>query len=322
MNRAPAGRSPAAARGALTPKQAREEVDAQARRTLDRQRLSAAHAAFEQVSPAVGELDAAAFRKELARDGDAAVALLADMAVATDPALRREARRLAQRLLPALGRAARPRRRGTRRIVSRVGALEGDLDLDRTLERSLGRRPGDARDLVARQFAAAPRAICLLVDRSGSMGGHAVALAAVAGAAVVSARDARLRCSVVAFSSEPLVLLSDVRARPATAVVDDLLSLRGHGTTDLARALRVAAELLERVAPGGRTAVLLSDGLHTKGADPLPAAGLFDRLHVLGTSAEPESVAACTALARRGRGRYLPATTLAQMTESLEQLLA
>ena len=274
------------------------------------------------MSPAVGQLDAATFRKELARDGDAALALLADLAVATDPALRREARRLARRLLPSLGRAATPRRRGTRRMVSRAGALDGDLDLDRTLERSLGRRPQHAHELVARQFAAAPRSVCLLVDRSGSMSGHAVALAAVAGAAVVSARGERLRCSVIAFASEPLVLLSDLQARPAPAVVDDLLSLRGHGTTDLARALRVAADLLERVPPGGRTALLLSDALHTKGQDPLPAAGLLDCLHVLGTSAEPDAVAAGTALARRGGGRYLPAATLAQLTESLERALA
>ncbi len=274
------------------------------------------------MSPAVGQLDATAFRKEMTRDGDAALALLADMAIATDPALRREARRLARRLLPALGRAASPRRRGTRRMISHVGAHEGDLDLDRTLERSLGRRPQHAGELVAREFAASPRAVCLLVDRSGSMSGHAVALAAVAGAAVVSARGERLRCSVVTFSSEPLVLLSDLHARPATAVVDDLLSLRGHGTTDLARALRVAADLLERVPSGGRTVLLLSDALHTKGEDPLPAAGLLDCLHVLGTSSEPDSVAAATALARRGGGHYLPATTLTQMTDSLERALA
>lgn len=294
----------------------------QARRTLDRRRLAAAHAGFEQVSPAVGQLDAAAFSSQMSRDGDAALALLADLAVATDPALREQARRLAERLLPALGRAGHPRRRGTRRIVARVGALDGDLDLDRTLERSLGRRPRDARDLVARQFAGAPRAVCLLVDRSGSMSGHAVALAAVAAAAVVSARGQRLRCSVVAFASEPLLLLSDDTARPAAAVVDDLLSLRGHGTTDLARAMRVAAEQLERVPPGGRAAVLLSDALATKGQDPLPVAGLLECLHVLGTSAEPDAAAAGTALARRGRGRYLPATTLAELTASLQLILA
>ncbi len=270
----------------------------------------------------MGRLDAAAFASHLRTDGDAALALLADLAVATDPALRRQARRLAQQLLPALGRAAQPRRRGTRRIVARAGAPEGDLDVDRTLERSLGQRPQDARDLVARQFAGAPRAACLLVDRSGSMSGHAVALAAVAAAAVVTASGERLRCSVVAFASEPLVLLSAEPVRPAGAVVDDLLSLRGHGRTDLARALRVAAGQLEQVPPGGRAALLLSDALHTKGEDPVPAAGALDCLHVLGTSAEPDAVAAGKALARRGGGRYLPATTLVEMTAALQVVLA
>jgi hypothetical protein len=283
--------------------------------------LAAAHPGFEQVSPQAGRLDARALQTQFARDSDAALALLADLAVATDPALRRQARRVARRLLPALGRAGQ-RRQGTRRIVARTGALEGDLDLDRTLERSLGRRPRDSRELVARQFVAAPRTVCLLVDRSGSMSGHSVALAAVAAAAVVSAAGERLRCSVVAFASEPLVLLPYDRARPASAVVDDLLSLRGHGTTDLARALAVASQQLEHAPAAGRAAMLLSDALYTKGDDPLQAAGALDCLHVLGTSSTPDSVAAGRALARRGRGRYLPATMFGELTTSLQQLLA
>jgi magnesium chelatase subunit D len=274
------------------------------------------------VSPDVGELDETAFAAQLARDGDAAVALLSDLAVATDPALRRAARRLAERLLAPLGRAGQPRRRGTRRMVARAAASEGDLDIERTLERSLGRRPRDPQDLVARQFAASPRAVCLLVDRSGSMSGHAVGLAAVAAGAVISSASDRLRCSVVAFAAEPLVLLDRARARPAGAVVDDLLSLRGHGVTDLGRALRVAEQLLQGVPPGGRTALLLSDALHTTGEDPLRAVAGLDCLHVLGTSEEADAVAAGRALARRGHGRYLPAARLAQLTQSLRDALA
>ncbi len=318
----PGGRSPVARRGALSDADARRRIEDCARRTVARQQLARAHAGFAEVSPEVGALDETAFAALLARDGDAAVALLADMAMATDPALRRAARRVAERLLAPLGRAGRPRLQGTRRMVARVGATEGDLDIDRTLERSLGRRPREPRELVARQFAAAPRSVCLLVDRSGSMSGHAVGLAAVAAAAVVSAASDRLRCSVVAFAAESLVLLSAGRARPAAAVVDDLLSLRGHGVTDLARALRVAEQLLEGVPAGGRSALLMSDGLHTAGADPLRAVGGLDCLHVLGMSEEPDAVAAGHALARRGRGRFLPAARLADLTSSLREALA
>ena len=205
--------------------------------------------------------------------------------------------------------------------MAQAGGAEGDLDLERTLERSEGLPPEAADDLVMRRFGATPRAVCLLVDRSGSMGGHAVALASVAAAAVISADARRLRCSVVAFASEPLVLLDYEGSRQVTAVVDDLLSLRGHGRTDVARALRVAAEQLEHVPPGGRTALLLSDALHTKGDDPRAAAGLLDCLHVLGTSPDTDAIAAGQALADRGRGRFLPATTLAQLTGSLREVL-
>ncbi|MEA2171956.1 MAG: magnesium chelatase subunit, partial [Solirubrobacteraceae bacterium] len=108
---------------------------------------------------------------------------------------------------------------------------------------------------------------------------------------------------------------------PSERVVDDLLSLRGHGRTDVAAALRAAAEQLEHVPPGGRTAILLSDGLHTKGADPLGPAGGLDCLHVLGTSAEPDAVAAGAALARRGNGRWLRATTLGELAVNLREVL-
>ena len=257
----------------------------------------------------------------LAERPDAGVALLADLASATDPQLRAQARRLAGRLLPALARVGEARRVGTRRLEARAGALEGDLDLERTLERSHGSRPRDTAELVARQFAGRRRSVCLLVDRSGSMSGHAVGMAAVAAAAVVQAGGERLGTGVIAFAAEPLVL-SRLRApRPADAVVDDLLSLRGHGTTDVARALRVAAEELEHAPPGGRTALLLSDCLATAGADPLPAAGALDCLHVLGPSAEPDAVAAGTALSRRGGGRWLVATSVAELGQALRVAL-
>jgi magnesium chelatase subunit D len=317
------GRTPPPRRppGPLDPAEARDQITEAARRTISRDQLAAAHDAFSDVSPAVGQIEERAFAEAMERDADRAVALLADMAAATDPALRRESRRLAGRLLPPLGRAGAPRRQGTRRLVARHGVVEGDIDLDRTLQRSEGLRPRDPAQLVTRSFAAAPRAVCLLVDRSGSMSGHAVATAAVAASAIVQASSDRLRCGVIAFAAETLVLRDPRAARPSESVVDDLLSLRGHGTTDLARALRAAAEQLEHVPAGSRTAILLSDCLHTKGDEPLTAAGGLDRLHVLGPSSDPDAIAAGRALARRGHGRWLPATTLGELARNLQTVL-
>ncbi|MGZ4231068.1 MAG: AAA family ATPase [Solirubrobacteraceae bacterium] len=308
--------------GPISAPETRSRVAEAARQTISRQQLGVTHQGFASVSPQVGRIDDGALGEEMRRDADAAVALLADMAVATDPELRADARRLAGRLLPPLGRVGEPRRRGTRRLVVRGGATDGDLDIERTLERNNGMRPRRADRLVARQFAAAPRAVCLLVDRSGSMSGHAVALAAVAAAAVVQAASDRLQCGVIAFATDTMVLRDPRDEVPSERVVDDLLSLRGHGTTDLARALRAAAAQLEHVPPGGRTALLMSDCLHTKGADPLGAAGTLDGLHVLGTSADPESVEAGKALARRGHGRWLPATTLEELARNLQAVLS
>jgi MoxR-like ATPase len=307
--------------GPISAPETRARVAAAARQTLSRERLAATHQAFASVSPQVGKVDDDALTDEMRRDADAAVALLADMAVATDPDLRADARRLAGRLLPPLGRIGKPQRRGTRRLVARAGATDGDIDLERTLEHNGGMPPSRADHLVARQFAAAPRAVCLLVDRSGSMSGHAVALAAVAAAAVVQASSDRLHCGVIAFATETMVLRDPRDEVPSERVIDDLLSLRGHGTTDLARALRAAARQLEHVPPGGRTAVLMSDCLHTKGADPLGPAGTLDGLHVLGTSTDPESIEAGRALARRGHGRWLAATTLDELARNLQAVL-
>jgi magnesium chelatase subunit D len=322
----PAGKSPdRRPPGPISAPDTKARVAAAARQTLSREQLAATHQAFASVSPQVGSVDDDALTDEMRRDADAAVALLADMAVATDPALRADARRLAGRLLPplgrVLGRVGKPRRRGTRRLVARAGASDGDIDIERTLERNGGMPPRRADQLVARQFAAAPRAVCLLVDRSGSMSGHAVALAAVAAAAVVQASSHRLHCGVIAFATETMVLRDPRDEVPSERVIDDLLSLRGHGTTDLARALRAAAAQLEHIPPGGRTALLMSDCLHTKGADPLGPAGTLDGLHVLGTSTDPESVQAGKALARRGHGRWLPATTLDELARNLQAVL-
>src|SRR5215831_17283309 len=86
----------------------RERSQGAARRTVGRTELAARHPSFSAVSHEVGQLDRDAFAQLLAADPDAAVALLADLARATDRDLRAAARRLAARVF------FRPRRGGSR----------------------------------------------------------------------------------------------------------------------------------------------------------------------------------------------------------------
>jgi magnesium chelatase subunit D len=272
-------------------------------RTESRQQLSARHEGFEEVSPELGELDEQAFEALVRQDPDGAAALLADLAVATDEQLRAAARRLAGRVYLRMARIGPSRSRGTRKLgASR--RLDGDLDLDRTLDAwdpASGRRPG-AADLVTRSWTAHRRAVCLAVDMSGSMQGLAVALAAVAAAGVVLADEAaggKLETSVLAFGQDVRVLQPRGLRRPPQELVAELVGLRGHGTTDLAAALRAASVQLAGAVAEEKMVLLLSDCLHTSGDEPATALAGIDRLHVLVPVGGVEAEAAATGLVGR-----------------------
>jgi magnesium chelatase subunit D len=291
-----------------------------ARRSVSRAELAARHSSFAEVSPGLGRLDEEAFARLLAADPDAAVTLLPELARATDRELRAAARRVAARVFVRLARTGRQPARGARRLGP--GRAEGDLDLDRTLDRWPGIWPPEADDLVTRSWHAHRRALCLLIDSSGSMSGLAVAIASVAAASLVLAADGRLAPGVVSFSGDTTVLHAQGRPGPPGQVVGDLLALRGHGVTDLAAALRAAAAQLAAVTADERVVLLLSDCLRTAGGDPARALAGISRLHVLCPLPTAEAERAATALARRGHGLSQPVRTLADVAPALTRVLS
>ena len=170
---------------------------------------------------------------------------------ATDPQLRAQARRLAARLFVRSGRLGAGHHPRLPAAEPRAGRGEGDLDLDLTLEvarrAAAPRRPADRPPLDG----AAPRAVPARRsqrldarprrrtggdgDRRGRAHPHR---------AREHERDRlRRRRARAAGQGE---------SRPPAALVDDLLSLRGKGRTDLALALRTAAR--ELGARAGRRA--------------------------------------------------------------------
>jgi Mg-chelatase subunit ChlD len=249
---------------------------------------------FEQVSPDVGELDEAAVEAALGEDPDELLSMLADLTGATDRKLRELARQIAGRLYLDLARRGPARPRGTGRITEQPYRPDrGDLDLDASIDAiAAARSAGEAVDperLRVRSWATPATAICLLVDRSGSMGGRPLATSAVAAAAVSWRAPADY--SVLSFAKDVVAAKSQDRVRAAEQVVDAVLALRGFGTTDLAGALSAAQEQLARSPAKRRITILLSDCRPTEAGDVVAAASALDELVILAPESDSDTAA-------------------------------
>jgi hypothetical protein len=106
--------------------------------------------------------------------------------------------------------------------------------------------------------------------------------------------------------------------------------LRGGGTTDIALALRAAFSQASLARAARREVLLLTDGVRTEGADPVPVAGaaasLGVRLHVLAltppTGEESTGDSTCRALASAGAGRYAPLPSPLAAPSAVSSVLA
>ena len=214
---------------------------------------------------------------------DEMLGLLADLTGATDPKLRALAQRLAGRLMLELGNRGRSRPRGIGKMVEQAYRADaGDIDIDASLDAIAESRAGTAIDpdrLRIRGWQKPGTAYCLLLDRSGSMGGEPLATSAVATAAIASRNPDDY--SVVAFSKDIIIPKSQDGTKSSERVINDVLTLRGYGTTDLAGALKVSQQQLLRSRAGRRITILLSDCRSNVEGDPIAAASGIEELIII-----------------------------------------
>lgn len=230
----------------------------------------------------MGELDEAAIDEAMRDNPDDTLSMIADLTAATDPKLRDAAKQVAGRLILDLAGATKRQRRGIGRIVTQPFRGEGDIDIDASVEAFEGSKPRRrvrVEELRARTWSKRDTALCLVVDRSGSMGGKPLATSALAAAAVALREPDDY--SVLAFGRDVIVAKSQDVRRPGADVVNSVLTLRGFGTTDLAGALRAAAEQLSRSRAARKVVVLLSDCRATETGDVEAAARAVDELCIV-----------------------------------------
>lgn len=240
-------------------------------------------------------------------DPDAALVLLAEMAGATDVQLRRLALRLAGRVMLRLAGGGTATRRGIGRLHTERLAPGMDIDIEASLDPLLTARsaqhPAPVDELNGRGWTKPATAVCLVIDRSGSMGGRRLATAALATAAIAVRADDDY--SVLSFASTVSTVKGQRQPRPTAQVVDEVLSLRGHGTTNLELALRAALAQLAQSSATRKAVLLLSDGRVTAGEDPNALARQFDSFLVLSPIGGAESGLEAKALAQAAGGRFV-----------------
>jgi Mg-chelatase subunit ChlD len=265
-------------------------------------------------------LDEQAFAGALAIEPDAALTLLVEMGRATDERLRAAARTLAAKVVLDRARAGVPRGSGIGRLRRQSAELGGDLDVDASLEGLLEARAARHRPtpdaLVAVDWGRPELALCLLVDASGSMRGTRLAAAALTAAAC--ALRAPGDHAVLTFDRAVTIIRPMDSTRAPTAVVNDVLALRGHGVTSLTAGLVEAGQQLARTRAHRRVVILLSDCRSTDDQDPTPVAQALPELLVLPPADDSDEAAA---FAARVGARWLPLPGAAEAPIVLRDLL-
>jgi Mg-chelatase subunit ChlD len=291
--------------------------------------------ALQGAEPAAGAATARSGQEPGQADGDLADAVaefLADHGgVAAfeaakghlDPAeLRELTRRLALRIVVKLARPHRPAPTGRGALRSvRYRFNSDDLDLDRTVEDIAGKPHPEYEDFWVRERVKARRSFALLLDASGSMRGSSLLHAAVATAALSQALGDD-DYAVVMFWRDAAVLKSLRQTRPLPALLDDVLSLRARGLTNIRLGLEVGLRELGRSAATEKAGILFTDALHNLGDAPEPVALRYPRLHVVGTSPAPDRVTACRALAARGGGTCTVIESIDDIPAAISRCLA
>ncbi len=266
-------------------------------------------------------LDLDALDSALEEDPDATLTLVVEMAKATDEGLREAVRRLVPRLILDQTRRGLARTRGVSRLRPQPARHGGEVDLDRSMDAVVSARAGGRSpsldDLVSTAWARADLALCVVIDRSGSMNGARLTTAAVTGAACLTRAPAEH--AVLAFAAGVEVLKPLARPGTPTRTVEQILALRGHGTTDLRAALTEARVQLEGSRARRRAVVLLSDCRATDEVDAVPAARALDELVILAPAEDDEEA---VRLARASGARLGSVASVLDVPRLLARLLA
>ncbi|RLE81433.1 MAG: hypothetical protein DRJ52_04210 [Thermoprotei archaeon] len=194
-----------------------------------------------------------------------------------------------------------------------------DLDVESTVEKILEKPGVDYDTFVFYSKKRRGKAYALIIDRSFSMSGLRLFLAALIAASLVYAEREVDDFSVLAFNTKIDLLKNFDEKLLAETLIDSILSLTACGYTDIHKALTEAYNLLNSRGYEPK-AILVTDAEWTAGENPLKAAKLYKTLHVVAVPSK--WIGFGEALARLGGGKFVLIRSVDEIADKLSLLLS
>ena len=148
-------------------------------------------------------------------------------------------------------------------------------------------------------------AICLVIDRSGSMGGQKMELAKDAAKAAIEVLTPQDFAAVIAFDNEPYTIVSMQSTASTSAMLTAVSTIEAAGGTNIYLAMVEAYEQLRRVPARLKHVIVLTDGYSAPGDfDGITRQFIRDQITVSTVGVGEADNNLLKRIAENGRGRH------------------
>ncbi|MBS7269694.1 MAG: AAA family ATPase [Candidatus Freyarchaeota archaeon] len=217
-------------------------------------------------------------------------------------------KKIARHLSKAIVKEAKQLSVSGSKLKTSVGRYQFDSDelcLDSTIDKSSVKiltKLLEYEDIQVFRKEKARKSIVVMLDRSGSMIGEKIFLAATIAASIaLGSREHEF--ALLAFSEEVEFIKKMNEAKSVENIVESVLLLKPYGCTDIAKALEEGFKELMKSKEKDKIGIILTDGMYNVGEDPAEKSKLFPKLVVLCPPKGDFRI--CENLAKLGKGEVI-----------------
>jgi len=196
------------------------------------------------------------------------------------------------------------------KLKRKIGSYSFDSDeicIDSTIDRSAVKiilNLLEYEDILVSKKEEVRRCIALMLDKSGSMVGEKLFLAASITATIaLTSYRYNYDYSLIVFDEDTRIIKKFGENKNVREVVESVLLLKPYGCTDIARALECGLKELMKCKFLDRVGLILTDGFYNMGDNPEEKARLFPKLNVL--CLPKGDLKTCENLAKLGKGKLI-----------------